>query len=84
MGVYRATVTTTVMLEAPDADTAMAQLAAMNLEGIGMQIDAGDWIGSTEVGDVAEVPPADLRAALLNIGKDGSFFDGLRDEDVAP
>ena len=41
-------------------------------------IGSGDGIGSFTVSASTDVPPHQVRAALLAVGNDGSFFEGIK------
>lgn len=58
-------------------------IANMSIDDIAYQIGDGESIGDMKTVSTEPVPADKVQEELLAIGNDGSFFDGLDDQDVA-
>ncbi len=85
MPVQKITVTTTLLIEADSPEQAKGWIAGMSLTRIQDEMDQGDAVGQTEVGNAETVPEDRLKEELEALGSDMSFFsdeDDDQDEDA--
>lgn len=80
MPVQKITVTTTLLIEADSPEDAKSWVSGMSLSRIDDQMDQGEAVGQTEVGNAETVPEDRLKEELEALGSDMSFFSGGNDD----
>ena len=74
MAIYKASLSVTYLFEADSLGEAQERVAFADLASIHRDMQEGDCIGQTDMGDMVEVPPEKLDETLLALGNDGTFF----------
>lgn len=74
MPVFKVTIEITALIAAPSPSSVTEQIKAMDLSALDYELRDGDMVGQHKVTAVTEVPVPQIRASLLAVGNDGSFF----------
>lgn len=77
MPVFKTTITVTVLGEFDAIGDADSFFSNASMDRVLQEMEEGDLIGQSHVGETVEVPQSALQAELLAIGNDGEFFDFL-------
>lgn len=80
MPVQKITVTTTLLIEADSPEEAKGWVAGMSLARIQDEMDQGEAVGQTEVGNAETVPEDRVKEEVEALGSDMSFFSGQDDD----
>lgn len=75
MPIFKTAITITVLGEFESRGAAQAWFDNANPYTILNEMDDGDLVGQTSVGEVEEVPESDVESELEAVGNDGTFFD---------